>query len=364
MGFGKRPLETLVTPVDADFWSGKRVLVTGHSGFKGGWLSLWLLRRGAAVTGISLPPQTTPSLFELTRLADRLASRFADIREAAPLAALVREADPDIVFHLAAQPLVRTGYSEPVATFASNVLGTVHLLEALRQVPRVRVAVMITTDKVYRNNEWCYPYREDDRLGGHDPYSASKAASELAIASYRDAFLAGQGVAVASARAGNVIGGGDWSRDRLLPDAVRAWQTDSCLDIRRPGAVRPWQHVLEALAGYLVLAERLWRNPALAGAYNFGPDLQGTATVREVIALARQAYGAGEVRYGDGGDGPHEAGCLELETARARAVLGVRSRWTLPEAVARAMRWYREQHAGADALALCQAEIAAYEAAP
>lgn len=346
----------------ADFWRGKRVLLTGHTGFKGSWLALWLSRLGAVVTGVALPPDTTPALFELARVGADIDSHYCDIRDAAPLADLVHSARPEIVFHLAAQPLVRASYRQPVETFATNVMGTAHLLDALRGLPGVRVAVMITTDKVYRNNEWPYPYREDDALGGHDPYSASKAASEIVIASYRDAFLSTQGLAVASARAGNVIGGGDWAADRLIPDAVRAWQAGRPLEIRRPAAIRPWQHVLEPLAGYLVLAEKLWGQPELAGAYNFGPETAEAGTVREVIEQARSVYGAGEVLYGGGDAGPHEAGWLALEIAKARSVLGVRPRWALVEAIGRTLRWYRGQHEGADARALCEAELAAYEA--
>jgi len=341
---------------------GRRVLITGHTGFKGAWLSLWLESLGAELTGIALSPNTTPSLFELARIDEGINSHFCDIRDAAELAAIVRAAQPEIVFHLAAQSLVRASYREPLTTFASNVMGTAHLLDALRELDSVRVAVMVTTDKVYGNNEWHYPYREEDVLGGYDPYSASKAASEIVIASYRDAFLAGQGVAVASARAGNVIGGGDWSSDRLIPDAVRAWQAGQSLYIRHPQAIRPWQHVLEPLAGYLTLAQTLQEQPELAGAYNFGPQTHEATTVREVIESACRAYGGGAVCYGDGGAGPHEAGWLALETAKARAVLGVNPKWTLAEAVERSIVWYRAQHEGADARELCEHEITDYEA--
>lgn len=343
------------------FWHGKRVIVTGHTGFKGGWLVLWLRQLGASVCGIALPPSTTPNLFELARVTEGIDSHFCDIRDAERLAALVYAFRPEIVLHLAAQPLVRASYRDPLATFSSNIMGTAHVLDALRGLDSVRVAVMVTTDKVYRNLEQPYPYREDDALGGHDPYSASKAASEIVIASYRDAFLKEQGVDVASARAGNVIGGGDWSEDRLIPDAVRAWQADEVLDIRRPQAVRPWQHVLEPLRGYLTLAEKLWHHPELAGAYNFGPHTHEAATVREVVELARQAYGKGDVRYGDGSSGPHEAGWLALETAKARVALGVQPRWNLAETVTRTLAWYQAQHGGADARELCLAEIADYE---
>ena len=348
---------------DAAFWRGKRVLLTGHTGFKGAWLALWLERLGAQVTGIALPPATEPALFTLARVQDAVrAHHLCDLRDAPALAGQVRAAQPDVVLHLAAQALVRPGYAAPLDTFATNVMGTAHLLDALRGLPCARVAVVVTTDKVYRNREWAYPYREDDALGGHDPYSASKAAAELVAASYRDAFLAQQGTAVATARAGNVIGGGDWAHDRLLPDAVRAWQAGQTLRIRRPQATRPWQHVLEPLAAYLRLAERLWEQPPLAGAYNFGPLPHEAATVENVIKMASSAYPSSATSYENNSIGPHEAGHLALETAHARQALGVASRWGLAQAVERTMHWYRQQHGGADARALCLADIAAWEA--
>lgn len=342
------------------FWRGKRVLVTGHTGFKGGWLVLWLRHLGAEVFGIALPPMTNPNLFELARVAEDMESHICDIRDSKQVATLLRACRPEIVLHLAAQPLVRASYANPLGTFASNIMGTAHVLDALRGMDSARVALMVTTDKVYRNLERPLPYREEDVLGGHDPYSASKAASETLIASYRDAFLKDQGVAVASARAGNVIGGGDWSEDRLIPDAVRAWQTDKILDIRRPQAIRPWQHVLEPLQAYLTLTEKLWHQPELASAYNFGPHTHEAATVREVVELAREGYGKGNVRYGDGSTGFHEAGWLALETAKARVTLGVQPRWNLAETVTRTMAWYQAQHNGADARELCLAEIEQY----
>ncbi|CAN1545609.1 WcaG Nucleoside-diphosphate-sugar epimerases [Rhabdaerophilaceae bacterium] len=340
------------------FWTGKRVLLTGHTGFKGGWLALWLGELGADVTGIALAPNTTPDLFSKARIGSRMTSHFCDIRDVDAFTHLVRSARPDIVFHLAAQPLVRASYRAPLETFASNVMGTAHLLDALRGLDGVRAAVMVTTDKVYENPETQYPFRENDPLGGHDPYSASKAASEIVIASYRASFLKEQGLAIASARAGNVIGGGDWSDDRLIPDAVRAWSTGKLLDIRRPEAIRPWQHVLESLHGYLVLAEALWHRPDLAGGYNIGPQTHEAASVRDVIGMARSVYGRGEVRFGDGTQGPHEAGWLALETAKARTILGLSPRWNIAEGVKRTMHWYRDEAEGADALALCLRDIA------
>lgn len=354
-----------VTPApSADFWRDKRVLLTGHSGFKGAWLALWLTRLGAQVTGLALAPATEPSLFTLARVADGLhANPWCDIRDAQAVAAVVQQARPHIVLHLAAQALVRTGYAEPLTTWATNVQGTAHVLDALRGAKDARVAVVVTTDKVYRNREWAYPYREDDTLGGHDPYSASKAAAELVTASYRDSFLAAQGVAVASARAGNVIGGGDWAADRLIPDAVRAWEAGQTLQLRHPGATRPWQHVLEPLAAYLQLAERLWADPALARAYNFGPLPHEAASVGNVIKMASSAYQASATSYQNKSDGPHEAGWLALETAHARQALGIAPRWHLATAVQRTMAWYRAQADGGDARALCLADIAAWEAA-
>jgi len=345
-----------------EFWRDKRVLLTGHTGFKGGWLALWLKKLGADVTGIALPAHTSPNLFELAKVGDGLHSHYCDIRDAAGLNAIVRIAKPEIAFHLAAQPLVRAGYLAPLDTFACNVMGTAHMLDALRGVDSVRVAVFVTTDKVYRNLERPCPYREDDVLGGHDPYSASKAASELVISSYRDVFLANAGLAIASARAGNVIGGGDWSQDRLVPDAVRAWQDGKTINVRRPESTRPWQHVLDPLAAYLTLAQKLWDQPALAGAYNFGPQTHEAATVRELVELALNAYGTGDVIYGDSEDGPHEAGWLSLEIAKARVSLGVNPKWQLAEAVGRTMIWYQQQHKGANAKILCENEISDYMA--
>lgn len=343
------------------FWKEKRVLITGNTGFKGSWLTIWLQKLGASVTGLSLPPVTSPNLFKLARVDTLCENNFIDIRDSQAVSKCIRGVDPEIVFHMAAQPLVRASYGKPLETFSTNVMGTAHVLEALRKTTSVRVAVVVTSDKIYRNNEWHYPYRENDALGGHDPYSASKAASEIIIASYRDAFLSSNGVSVASARAGNVIGGGDWSEDRLCPDIVRAYYMGKVLEVRSPDAIRPWQHVLEPLFGYLALAEMLWNDPTLAGSYNFGPQTHEAAKVRRIVELSHNVLEGGKVRFGTG-DGPHEAEWLALEVAKARVKLGVEPRWTLNEAIQRTMTWYRNQHTGLNARELCLAEIEEYEA--
>lgn len=364
MDFRQSTMEDLAVTraADASFWRGKRVLLTGHTGFKGAWLTVWLHRLGASVTGISLPPLTDPNLFEAAGISQICDSHFCDIRDGAALAGLVQAARPEIVLHLAAQPLVRASYQAPLVTIETNVMGTAHVLDALRGVDCARVAVMITTDKVYRDPGKEKLSCEDDPLGGRDPYSASKAACELVIASYRDCFLAGQGMAVASVRAGNVIGGGDWSNDRLIPDAIRAWQAGETLKVRRPRAVRPWQHVLEPLAGYLTLARRLWQEAPLMGAYNFGPDSSDAVTVREVVELARRAHGGGAVKYSDVEEGPYETGWLSLENRKAREMLGIAPRLSLVQAIEKTVAWYRAHRGGSDAFQLCGTDITAYEA--
>lgn len=346
--------------VSPDFWQDKQVLLTGHTGFKGAWLTLWLSQMGARVTGISLPPNSTPNLFALAGIARMANSHFADIRDADVISNIVKKAKPEIVLHLAAQSLVRPGYKDPLGTFATNVLGTANVLNSLRGLDSVKAVVAVTTDKVYKNLERNEPYRETDVLGGYDPYSASKAASEIIISSYRDSYLAEQGVAVASARAGNVIGGGDWSEDRLIPDAIRGWDVNLPLEIRRPSAVRPWQHVLEPLNGYLVLAEKIYTDLSFSGAYNFGPKTDEAATVQKVIEIANKAYGCGSVLWGDGTEGPHEAGLLSLEISKSREVLGVMPRWNLLETVERTMGWYQKQRDGESARSLCEADITVF----
>ena len=343
------------------FWQKKRVLVTGHTGFKGGWLTLWLSKMGAEVTGISLAPNSYPNLFELSNISEACDSNFCDIRNLEKLSLLIKKVEPEIVFHLAAQPLVRASYKEPLNTFSTNIMGTVNILECLRGAKSTRVVVMITTDKVYQNNEWQWPYRENDALGGYDPYSSSKAASEIVINSYRKSYFSALGIAVATARAGNVIGGGDWSEDRLIPDAIRSWKSGVELQVRQPDAKRPWQHVLEPLSGYLLLAEKLWQNPKLEGAYNFGPQSHEVATVRQVINSALKIHKSGKVLYCDSHEGPHEAGWLALEISKARGILGFTPRLSLNEAINMTMSWYKLLAEGASALELCQRDIAYYE---
>ena len=337
-------------------------MLTGHTGFKGSWLKLWLEDMGAEVRGLALAPNSEPSLHAL--LSDEVmpAGTLCDLRDRIAVEARVQRFKPQIVFHLAAQPLVRAGYRDPVGTFDTNVQGTIHLLNALRAVPDLRAVVVATTDKVYDNQERGKPFLETDPLGGHDPYSASKAAVEITAASYRCSFFAALKVGLATARAGNVIGGGDWSPDRLIPDAVRAWSAYEALSVRRPDAVRPWQHVLEPLHGYMVMAERLWHEPDFTDTLNFGPDAGSAATVGTVIEAAKAAFGRGEAVFGDGTEGPHEAGYLMLDSSRATELLGYRPTWTLSETVRRTMEWYRNLAAGRPARDLCLADIRAFEA--
>jgi CDP-glucose 4,6-dehydratase len=348
-----------------EFWKGKRVLVTGHTGFKGGWLSLWLADRGAQVHGYALQPPTEPNLHTVCGLSRRFASSvIADVRDAAALVRSLRAAAPEVVFHLAAQPLVRHSYAAPVETYATNVMGTVHLLDAVRDTPSVRAVVVVTTDKCYENHEHARPYSEADALGGFDPYSSSKACAELVASAYRRSFLAPRGVAVATARAGNVLGGGDWAPDRLVPDFLRAIDRGQPLAIRSPRATRPWQHVLEPLSGYLALAERLLTHgEEFAEAWNFGPDPDDVQTV-QWIAEQLCARIAGASWRADPAPQPHEAHTLMLESAKAQRRLGWRPRWNLPIAMERTIQWHQAWKRGDDMHDFTRRQIAEFAGMP
>lgn len=338
------------------------MLLTGHTGFKGGWLAVWLQQLGADVRGYALPAVTTPALWDVAGLQACIPGDLADITDAAALNAAVQAFRPDIVLHLAAQPLVREAYRNPVQTYATNVMGTVNLLEAVRHCPSVRAVVVVTTDKCYENREWLWPYREQDALGGFDPYSNSKACVELVCASYRDSFLRESGAALATARAGNVIGGGDWSPDRLLPDIFRAWQNDEEVVLRYPQATRPWQHALEPLLGYLMLAQALFEDPErFAHAWNFGPDSNGVATVQTLVSELASLWPT-PVRWRvDDQAQPHEAGLLALDSSKARQLLGWQPRWSLREALRRTLDWHLAWQDQQDMHTFTRTQIADYQ---
>ncbi len=349
---------------DVVSWAQRRVLLTGHTGFKGGWLALWLAHLGADVRGYSLDPATQPNLFELARIGARVDDVRGDIRDAAAVDRAMSEFQPEVVFHLAAQPLVRLSYADPMLTYETNVMGTARVLDAVRRTPSVRAVVVVTTDKCYENREWQWGYRETDPLGGYDPYSSSKACAEIVSAAFRQSYFpAGGNVGLATARAGNVIGGGDWSTDRLIPDLIRGFASGESVAIRRPHAIRPWQHVLEPLHGYILLAERLLSsNPArYATAYNFGPSDDDTQTVEWIVKRMTETWGDGASWFVDGEAGVHEAGYLKLDASRARADLGWRPRLALGDALDWLVRWYRAHQAGADMQAFSLDQIRLYE---
>jgi CDP-glucose 4,6-dehydratase len=358
-------VEALV--VNADAWRGRNVLITGHTGFKGAWLSLWLNQLGARVSGFALPPQTDPSLFDLAGVGRLVPTTLADLADRAAVEQHVQAHAPEVVFHMAAQALVRRSYEEPVDTFLTNVVGAATLLDAVRRQPSVKAVVVVTSDKCYENREWPWPYRETEPMGGHDPYSASKGCEELVVASMRRSYFApyapaGHGARIASARAGNVIGGGDWSADRLVPDLVRGCLgPQNAAILRNPGAVRPWQHVLEPLSGYLLLAERLLDGVASADdGWNFGPEAGGERPVQEVAAAIVAALGQGQLRIQRDEQAPHEANLLRLDCSKARLELGWRPRLTFDETIALTAGWYGGWRGGEDVLELTNRQIAQY----
>ena len=352
---------TPTPPPTPTSWRGRRVLVTGHTGFKGGWLSHWLHQLGAEVGGFALAPPTDPSLFVQTRLAELVRHVEGDVRDAAAVDAVIADFRPEVIFHLAAQPLVRASYADPVATYATNFMGTVNVLDSCRRLPGVRAVVCVTTDKCYENREWVWPYRETDPMGGHDPYSSSKGAAEIAIAAYRRSYFSKDGPAVASVRAGNVIGGGDWAEDRLIPDVIRALLAGKRPLIRAPASIRPWQHVLDALGGYLRLAERLLdSNRSFAAPYNFGPSDDDARPVSWVVDRLLAAWGAAGWDW-PAGEQPHEAVLLRLDTSKARAELSWRPVLRLDQALDWVAEWHRDVAAGGDARTITKSQLAEFQ---
>jgi len=356
-----------VEGVAMSFWHGRRVFLTGHTGFKGSWLSIWLEQLGAEICGLALDPPTDPSLFKDASVAQGMRSEIADIRNLERVKAILQEHRPEIVFHMAAQPLVRKSYEDPIDTYTTNVMGTANVLESVRGCDSVRAVVVITTDKCYENKEWIWPYRETDRLGGYDPYSNSKACAELVVSAYRNSFFnpadySRHGVGVASVRAGNVIGGGDWAEDRLVPDIIRAFMEERPVRIRSPHAVRPWQHVLEPLRGYLAVAESLCEQGVAFGeAWNFGPDQSDAQPVEWIVRELAETWGAGAKWDLEEGVQPHEAQNLRLDCSKAASRLGWRPQLSLKQALAMTSSWYQARLQGQDMQAFTKSQIRSYD---
>lgn len=351
---------TEITKTELTFYRGRRVLVTGHTGFKGSWLCRILIDAGAEVTGYGLEPGEALNLFSLSRIEKRMQSVTGDIRDLERVKQVFAQTKPELVFHLAAQPLVRASYEEPVYTYETNVMGTVHICECIRQTPGVKSFLNVTTDKVYENREWAWGYRETDRLNGYDPYSNSKSCSELVTHSYTKAFLAAGGTAVSTARAGNVIGGGDFARDRIIPDCVRAAQRGESVILRNPQSIRPFQHVLEPLFAYLFIAQRQYQDPKLSGNYNVGPEDGDCIRTGRLAELFCKAWGRGLTWRAQPDDGPHEANFLKLDCSQIKSRLGWRPRWSVEEAVEKTARWYQGWLDGEDVAALMGQQIEAY----
>ena len=352
--------------VNDSFWRGRKVFLTGHTGFKGGWLSLWLQSLGAEVTGYSLAPPTDPSLFAVATVGLGMTSIIGDICDGKALSSAMKAARPEVVIHMAAQSLVRYSYAHPVETYSTNVMGTVHLLEAVRAAGTVRAVVVVTSDKCYENREWVWGYRENEQMGGYDPYSNSKGCSELVVAAYRSSYFnpadhEKHGVALATARAGNVIGGGDWAADRLIPDMLRAVEVGQPVVIRSPHAIRPWQHVLEPLSGYLSLAERMWEGGAeYSEGWNFGPNDDDAKTVEWIVSTLTRQWGGGASWKVDDHEHPHEAHYLKLDCSKAKARLSWRPRWHIEQAIEQIIAWHRAYLAGENMREITLKQIVGY----
>lgn len=357
--------KTMTTPstLNAEFWKGKRVFLTGHTGFKGGWAALWLQSLGAVVKGFSLPPPTTPSLFEQAKVAEGMESEFGDIRDLAAITNSMVAFNPDILIHMAAQPLVRLSYREPVETYATNVMGTIHAFEAARKCPNLKAIVNITTDKCYENREWEWGYRENEPMGGHDPYSNSKGCAELVTSAYRKSFFSTPGTpTLASVRAGNVIGGGDWADDRLIPDILKAFENQQPVVIRNPHATRPWQHVLEPLSGYFMLAEKLYNSEdkSFADGWNFGPIEDDAKPVQWIVERMVNHWGNGASWQLDGGEHPHEANYLKLDISKVKKHLGWYPCWGLNTALEKIIHWHKAWLEGENIKRVCLQQIQEY----
>lgn len=359
MGIWQSALENMV---NREFWRGKKVLVTGHTGFKGSWLSLWLNEMGSEVFGYALESETTPSFFSQLRLESLINHYLGDIRDADLLRGYLLKVQPDVIIHMAAQALVRRSYKEPVYTWQTNVIGTINLLEACRNLSNNCAVVVVTTDKVYENKELDYAYREEDQLGGYDPYSSSKAATELVVSSWRNSFFNFKNnIRIASGRAGNVIGGGDWSEDRIVPDMIRSLNGGQIINVRNPGSVRPWQHVLEPLSGYLILAEKLYTQDSLEfqSAFNFGPLVINSKTVEELVNQSL-VFWPGKWKDISDKNEPHEAGLLNVNIEKAASILQWKPKWTFKESVENTINWYKRYYLGLNAELVTREQIRMY----